>query len=196
MIPVLFFFGVCFFGIGDCDQDEASDSLNELRLTLLDLQLQYKYLTSNDYVGNGCLQRTIENPYTTPDNPEGYPNNWGIIIASQSGDGSIFRHNLNGTEYTETLCNKLIYDIFEGDKNYENLNYDLGEIYYDGEWLRNNVTIEPLIEQGTMIVHPELPDCDRLIQVSDQLIKELGYGWEINKKECLDALNNSKVITN
>lgn len=139
-MSLLFFFGICIFGIGDCEQDEEPNNLNELRMTLLDLQLQYKYLTSNDYVGNGCLQRTMENPYSTPDNPKDYPNNWGMVIASQTGGGSVFRHNLNGTEYTEILCNKLIYDIFENNNNYENIDYDLGRVYYDGEWLRNNIT--------------------------------------------------------
>ena len=145
MLPILLFFGLCFFGMGDCGETEYHQALEELRLSIIINNLD---VTLNDYVGNGCLQTKFENPMTYYGHNDngGRPNNYGKVIQSQGWhDGNLW-HNLNGTILTETFCSNSVLVVFEKDGNFVDLDY--GNAYYDGEWIRYNSTQQSL-ESGS-----------------------------------------------
>lgn len=134
MITLLFqlcIFGVDMFGGTGCEIDRQIQEIEEFRL---ELQLKYFDLTMDDYVGDGCLQTTFE--YETR----------GISVASQGWYDGIYRHHLNGTQYTETYCSWDVWDVFEDNQSLDyyksvsdgNFAVDFykEEVYYDGEWLR------------------------------------------------------------
>ena len=136
MIPILLFAGLCFFGLGDCNEDEVHQSLEEIRLMIIIYDLD---VTMNDYVGNGCLQTKFENP-THNDNYDDKPDNYGKVTQSQGWHDGMLWHNLNGTLLTETFCDYSVWDVFENYKDEPKVDFHYGDAYYDGEWIRYNQT--------------------------------------------------------
>lgn len=141
MLLILLFFGLCFFGMGDCGETEYHQALEELRLSVIIDDLD---VTLNDYVGNGCLQTKFENP--TLNYNDGISNNYGKVIQSQGWHDGKLWHNLNGTILTETFCSNSVLDVFEKDGSF--VDFDYGDAYYDGEWIRYNSTQHNLESGG------------------------------------------------
>lgn len=142
MITLLFelcLFGVDLFGGTGCAIDQNIQTLEELRL---ELQLKYFDLTMKDYVGNGCMETSFINPLGE-----------GKGFGSQSWYDGIYRHNVNGTLFTESYCSIDVWDVFEDNQSLDYhkdlrdgifpiINYDFNKVYFDGEWLRYDVSLD------------------------------------------------------